>query len=149
MPVPTPIRVRRSPSMPSRRPTPQAATSASDRVPSITGSDDNPVWATSASDSPDPSTTIASCSTVRLEKATPGCSRMSSDRLRSTTPSATPNTIPQTGAPITGTSRPTTVASAAMPAQTANPGRRAKPGTVCDGLDSSCGSEWLTRHPPG
>ena len=44
-----------------------------------------------------------------------------------TTPRATPSTIPQTGAPITGTSRPEIVATVAIPAHTNKPGMTAMP----------------------
>ncbi len=51
MPVPTPIRVRRSPTMPSQRPISHAATRHTVRDPSITGRDSRPTFAICANDS--------------------------------------------------------------------------------------------------
>src|SRR5947209_6394601 len=103
----------------SMRPSSGASSSATATVPSMTGSVVSPVRTTVASDSPNPETTIAVCSTARAENASPA--RHSSGRGR-TARTATPRTIANTGAPTSGAAWAHAPAAARTGAASRTPG---------------------------
>ena len=121
IPVPTPIRVRRSLSIDSARPSSRAPRSATARVPSRTGSDDDPVVTTWWKDNPVPSTMIDPCRTDRL--ANPSPTRAERDGWRKCA-IAMPPRMAKTGAPTTGARWPSKVATPPSARAKPKPGRR-------------------------
>ena len=123
IPVPTPIRVRRSRSIDRARPRRAAPTRATAREPSRTGNEDTPVLNTSCSESPVPRTTIEPCRTNLEEKRSPGRT-VAGGAWRSEMP--IPPSTATTGAPTTGTRWPMTMATAARAAARVRPGTTAR-----------------------
>ena len=148
MPVPTPMRVRMSRSMRIARPMSNAPSRHTASETSMTGSDSAPTVTMLWSDSCDPSSTTASCSTNLLEYVTPGEMRVSGRR---TSEIATPMTTAGIADPTSGTNRPIAAAAAAISTQTASPGQISRPrptsrfGNVATGL--TCMTFRMSRTP--
>jgi hypothetical protein len=86
------------------------------------GSELAPVTRTSRKESMAPRVTIAACNTHFAAKVTPGRDASETGRREAT---STPPAMAKTGAPMTGTKWPRTVATIAMGTTTPSPGPRA------------------------
>jgi len=118
--VPTPTRCSKTVSTFSMRPAIGAKTSATAMVPIVTGNVSQPVCATAASERPNPETTIADCNTYLAENAKPACTACGNGRSER---NPIPSTMASTGAPASGTTRASTVATSAIAAAANKPGR--------------------------
>src|SRR5579872_461080 len=117
--VPTLSSRRKSRSNPSTFPTMYAAVSTMNSVPSMTGSERRPPPTTSCNCRLKPRRMMESCSSCLLANLIPGASP--SPGLR-TTAMMTPSTMPNTGPPTSGTSRPSAYARIATARHNKRPG---------------------------